>query len=268
VTWFLDTALCAGAVGLVAGAFVPPVVARLPEPAREPEPALDALQPARNEAEFSRPLDDPKELYTVVAALPGLWWRTALASGLAAGVLGGRVGWDPALLFLVYLAPVCVALSLVDWRTRYLPTRLIAPSYLVVGGLVLVSFLVTSDREALVHAVVGWLGTFGVFFLSWFISPRLVSYGDVRLAGLLGMALGWLGVQPLVLGMYTGFVLGGIGGLLLNALRVFHRKHVPFGPFMVVGAFLGAAVPGELAAVYGWLVHGVTLAISAVVDAF
>ena len=268
MTWYLDTALSAGAVGVVAGAFVPHVIARLPEPVPDPEPALDPLQPAENEAEFSRPLDDPKEPYTEVAALSGLRWNAAVASGLAAGLLGGRVGWDPALLFLLYLTPVCVALSVVDWRTRYLPTRLIAPSYGVVGGLVLLAFAVSSDRDALVHAVVGWLATFGVFFASWFVSPRLVSYGDVRLAGLLGMALGWLGVQQLVLGMYTGFLLGGIGGLLLSAVRVFHHRHVPFGPFMILGAFLGAAFPGQLGAGYGWLVNGVTVAIGALVDAF
>jgi leader peptidase (prepilin peptidase)/N-methyltransferase len=71
-----------------------------------------------------------------------------------------------------------------------------------------------------------------------------------------------------VLGLYTGFLLGGVLGLLLNALKVFHHKHSPFGPYMVLGAFLGAAFPGQLGLGYGWVVSGLTDGISALVDAF
>ncbi len=268
MTWYLDTALVSGAVGLVSSAFVPELVARLPEPEPDPEPELDPLQPAADEADYARPLDDPKELYADVARLPGLRWGAAVAGAASAGLLGGRVGWDPALGFLLYLVPVCVALAVVDWRTRYLPTRLIAPSYLVVGVLVVVAWLATGDDRALVTAVVGWVGAFAFFFVQWFLYPRGLGYGDVRLSGLLGMALGWLGPAPLVLGLLVGFVLGGVGGGLLSLLRIFHRKHYPFGPFMVVGALLGAVFPGEIATGYAWLVQVVADGVLAVVDGF
>lgn len=268
MTWFLDTAVCAGGVGLVAGAFVPRLIALVPEPEPDTEPELDPLQPAGNEAEFSRPLDEPKELYADLAALPGLRWKAAVAGAVAGGLLGGRLGWDPALLFVLYLVPVCVALAVIDWRTRYLPTRLIAPSYLVVGALVVLAWLITGDRAALVTSAVGWVASFAFFFVQWFIYPRGLGYGDVRLSGLLGMALGWLGVGPLVIGIFLGFLLGGVGGGLLSALKVFHRKHYPFGPFMVVGALLGAVFPGEIAAGYGWLVQALADGVLALVDAF
>ncbi|MEP7091838.1 MAG: A24 family peptidase [Nocardioidaceae bacterium] len=256
MTWFLDAALVAGAVGAGVSAFVPQLIAAVPEPAPDPEPELDPLQPAEDEADFARPIDEPKELYADVAALPGLRWKCAVAGAVAAGLLGARIGWNPALLFLVYLVPVCIALSVVDWRTRYLPTRLIAPSYAVVGVLVVLASLLTGDWEALKVSVIGWLASFGLYFLLWFLLPRGMSYGDVRLAGVLGMALGWLGVGPLVLGIYTGFLLGGIGGLLLSVLRIFHRKHYPFGPFMVLGAWLAAGLTTQLGAAYGAVVTG------------
>jgi leader peptidase (prepilin peptidase)/N-methyltransferase len=255
VTWYLDTGLVAGAVGLVAGAFVPQVIARLPEP--EPEPEGEGLEAAEDEAKFARPVDDPKELYVDVAASPGLRWRTAAASAVAAGLLGARFGWHPALLFLVYLVPVCVALAVVDWRTRYLPTRLIAPSYVVVGVLAVLASALTGDWHALELSIIGWLSAFATFFLLWFLVPRGMAYGDVRLAGLLGMALGWLGLGPLVLGLYTAFLLGGIGGVLLSAMRIFHRRHYPFGPFLVLGAWLGAVFTSQLAAAYGWVINGI-----------
>lgn len=282
MTWFLDTAIVAAGVGLVSGAFVPSLIARVPEPDPEPAPELsrasgadgpvvdgpESGEAADDEADFARPIDDPKEPYRDVAALPGLRWKAALASALAAGAVGGRLGWDPALLFLLYLVPVCVALSVIDWRTRLLPTYVIAPSYVVVGLLAVLASAVSSNWHALVLATLGWVSSFVVFFVLWFVSPRGLGYGDVRLSGVLGMALGWLGVPQLVLGMYTGFLLGGVGGLLLSLLRLFHRKHYPFGPFMVAGAFLGVVFTGELATSYGWAVNGITALALAVADGF
>lgn len=260
MTWFLVPGLVAGAVGLVAGAFVPELIARLPEP--EPEPEGEGLEAAEDEATFAKPIDDPKELYVEIAATPRLRWWTAAASAVAAGLLGARVGWHPALLFLVYLVPVCVALSVVDWRTRYLPTRLIAPSYVVVAVLAVLASALTGDWQALESSVVGWLASFAVFWFMWFLVPRGMAYGDVRLAGLLGMALGWLGVAPLVLGLYTAFLIGGIGGLVLSRLRIFHRRHYPFGPFLALGAWLGAVFTGQLAAAYAWVVDGIASLVS------
>jgi len=249
----LDAALAAGAVGAVAGAYVPRLIAQVPEPA--PEPAA-SLIPADDEATYARPVDAPKELYADVAALPGLAWRTALASGVSAGLVGARVGWHPALLFLLYLVPVCVALAVIDWRTRYLPTRLVAPSYVVVGVLVVLASLLTSDWGALRSSAIGWVTAYAFFALLWLLPGGGMAYGDVRLAGVLGMALGWLGLPELFLGLYTGFLLGGVVGLVLSRLRVFHHRHTPFGPHMVLGALLGVVVPDQLATAYGWVVNG------------
>jgi leader peptidase (prepilin peptidase) / N-methyltransferase len=252
VSWYLDTAVVAAAVGVGSGAFVPALIAWVPEPEPEPEPSLT---PADDEAAFSRRVDDPKELYADVAALPGLRWKSAVVSGVAAGLVGGRVGWHPELLFLLYLVPVCVALSVIDWRTRYLPTRLIAPSYVVVGGLAVLAAALGPDWASLRGAAIGWVSAFVLFALLWVLLPGGMGYGDVRLAGVLGMALGWLGFAQLIIGIYTGFLLGGVVGLLLTRLRVFHHRHTPFGPHMVLGALLGVVVPHQLGAAFGWAVN-------------
>jgi leader peptidase (prepilin peptidase)/N-methyltransferase len=245
-------------LGLGTGALVPRVVARVPEPDPEPvpEPVPGDLRAAADEADFARPLDDPKEPYAEVAALPGLWWKCALATAVAAGAMGGRIGWHPILLLLAFLTPVCVALTVVDWRTRFLPTALIAPSYAVAAVLAVLASLLSGDWSALKVSAIGWVATFVVFFVLWFVYPRGLGYGDVRLSGLLAIPLGWIGVAPLVLGIYTGFLLGAVGGMLLSVLKVFHRKHYPFGPFMVVGAWLGIVATGPLGAAYGWVIQG------------
>ena len=70
----------------------------------------------------------------------------------------------------------------------------------------------------------------------WYIHPRGLGYGDVRLSGILGIALGWVGYgRELVVGIYAAFLLGGVGGALLSRLRIVDRKGFPFGPFMFVG---------------------------------
>jgi leader peptidase (prepilin peptidase)/N-methyltransferase len=270
VTWYLVPSLLAAVIGAVAGAFLPRVITRLPEPEPDPGPAedgaVDGLVPAENEAEFSRPVDEPKELYADLARLPGLPWKLAVACALVSACVGGRLGWNPALLFLLYLVPVGVALALIDWRTRYLPSRLILPSYAVVAVLAVVASVVGRDWPELLSAAIGCAATFGLFFVMWFVAPRAMAFGDVRLAGLLGLALGWLGYTQLVLGILTAFFLMSVGGILLSVTRVFHKKHVPFGPFLVVGAFLGAAFPMQLLTAYAWVINGLTNGVIALLD--
>lgn len=226
--WHLDAGLVCGLYGLAAGALVPALIARIPEP--DPQ--------------------EPKELYAAIAASPGLRWRAAVATGVVAFALGAAVGWSPALTFLLYLAPVGVALAVVDWRTRLLPTKVIAPSYAVVAVLAGLSAWTEGDLGRLVTAGLGWLVAGGTFFLLWFIYPRGMGYGDVRLSGVLGIALGYLGWSELLVGVYAGFILGGVGGLLLSALRIVDRKAYPFGPFMLVGAVVGVLAAPSVAQWY------------------
>jgi leader peptidase (prepilin peptidase)/N-methyltransferase len=160
------------------------------------------------------------------------------------------VGWGPDLLVLLYLAPVGVALAVVDWRTRLLPTKLIAPSYGIVIGLVLLAAWLDHDLGALERAGWGWLVAGGTFFALWFVYPKGMGYGDVRLSGVLGIALGYLGWGELLTGVYAGFLLGGVGGVLLSTLRIVDRKAYPFGPFMLLGAVVGILVGPYVAAWY------------------
>lgn len=255
MTWYLETALACAFYGLFAGQLVPTIIARLPEPEPDPEPAdvsqdavstvLEAdLPPAPGEAE------ERKELYADIARVRGLRAGSALATAVVSGVIGAAVGWSPALAFLLYLAPVGVALAVIDWRTRLLPTKLIAPSYLVVVVLVLFAGWSENDWGAVAGAGWGWLIAGGTFFALWFIYPRGMGYGDVRLSGVLGLVLGYLGWSELLVGIYAGFLVGGLGGALLSVLRIVDRKAYPFGPFMLVGAVVGVVVGPMVASWY------------------
>ena len=238
----LTAAVVAAVLCAAAGWFVPALIRSIPEP--EPDPDEEPLP--------GESADEPKVLYADLASAHGLAWKSAVAAGLSGAVVGASLGRDWALLFLLPLVPLTVALAIVDWQTRYLPTRLIAPAYVATIVLVPVCWLVTRDTDDLVRAGLGWLVAGGLFFLMWVIYPRGIGYGDVRLSGVLGIALGYLGWGELLVGVYGGFLLGGIGGGLLSLVRIVHRKAYPFGPFMLVGALLGVAFGAE---VWSYLVN-------------
>ncbi|WP_148574917.1 prepilin peptidase [Nocardioides caldifontis] len=254
MTWYLDTAAVMAGVGFLTGLGVPTLIGRIPEPA-SPEDEVDEADASTPE-DLSEPVEsvvppdtvaeEPKELYTSIAALPGLAWKAGVAAAVVGGLLGAVVGWQWDLLVLMYLVPVGVALAVVDWRTRLLPTKVIAPSYLVVIALALVAGAL-GDWDDLARAGWGWAVAGGTFLLMWLIYPRGMGYGDVRLSGLLGIALGFSGWGALLVGVYAGFLLGGLGGALLSALRIVDRKAYPFGPFMLLGAVVGV-LTGEWAA--------------------
>jgi leader peptidase (prepilin peptidase)/N-methyltransferase len=239
VSWYLDTAAVGAAVGLLSGWWVPALIARIPEPPADPDD--DPVEDADRET---------KQLYVDIAASRGLAARTAVATAVVAAVLGGVLGWTWALSFCWFLAPVGVALALVDWRTRLLPTKVIAPSYGVVVALVLASAALSSDWHALATAGWGWLVAGGTFFVLWFVYPKGMGYGDVRLAGLLGIALGYLGWPEIILGVYAAFLIGAVGGVLLSLLRIVDRKAYPFGPFLLVGAVVGVLAAPAVTAWY------------------
>lgn len=232
----LAAAATAAVLCALAGLLVPALTARIPEPPADPADDVDDGTGPR----------EPKEPYAVIAATRGLAGRAALLSGVAGALVGWSLGWAWPLLFLLPLVPVGVALAIIDWRTRLLPTRVIAPTYVVLIALVLVCAAITRDTDDLVRAGWGWLVSGGLFLVLWLAHPRGLGYGDVRLSGVLGIALGYLGWGPLLVGVYAGFLLGAVGGGLLSLTGVVERRAIPFGPFMLAGALLGIVIGPEL----------------------
>lgn len=221
-------------VGAVLGALVPTLVERIPEPAEERHPD-----------------DGAKVPYAVVAARPGLALQTTVLGGLAGGLVGYSVGWDRALVGLLPLVPVCLALALVDLRTRLLPRVVVLPA---TGALIVLAGLdavLTGEHDDLVRAAIGLLVARSFYWVLWYAHSAGMGFGDVRLAALLGFPLAWLGWQEFALGMYSGFLVFALPGLLLAIVRWDRgmlRAPYPFGPAMIVGALLGVVLGPTLLA--------------------
>jgi leader peptidase (prepilin peptidase)/N-methyltransferase len=233
--------LGAGVAGL-GGLGVPWLIARVPpwQPpppdasSADAEPEGDATVDATGEKQ-----EPPPEPYADIAARPGLAWKSAVAGALVGAFVGAGTGWEWAWLLWVPFVPVYLALTVIDWRTRLLPTYLIAPTLVVVAALVLLGWAVTGDGHAVLRSALGFVTWGGFYFLLWVVYPRGLGFGDVRLSGPLGLALGWMGWGPVVVGLYAGFLLGGVIGGLLALVKIVERKGFPFGPFMLVGAAIG-----------------------------
>jgi leader peptidase (prepilin peptidase)/N-methyltransferase len=155
--------------------------------------------------------------------LPAIW----------AGVL--------ALVAFLYLAAISVALALIDLDTRRLPNAIVMPAYLVGAVLLAASSVLAADFDSLVGAAVGCAALGVAYLLMAVIYPGGMGLGDVKLAGVLGLFLGWLGWGPLAVGALLAFLLGGIFGIILILFRRGGRKTaIPFGPWMLLGAWIGA----------------------------
>lgn len=154
-------------------------------------------------------------------------------------VVGLRFGLSWELPAFLYLAAISVVLGLIDLDTRRLPNVVVLPSYLVGGFLFLIPSIAEGDWSKYLAAWLGALGLFMVYFAMAWVYPAGMGFGDVKLAGLLGLYLGWLGWGVLMAGTFFGFLSGALVGVGLMVFGSAGRKtRIPFGPFMLIGAWI------------------------------
>ncbi|WP_425844266.1 prepilin peptidase [Agrococcus sp. TSP3-2-1] len=144
------------------------------------------------------------------------------------------------------LAAVGIALAWIDIDTQRLPDAIVLPSYAAVGLLLTAAAAATGEWGSLLRAAAGAGILLIAYFAMAFAYPAGMGLGDVKLAGLLGMALGWLGWGELAVGGFGAFLLGGAFALVLVALgRAGRGSGIPFGPWMLLAAAVAvfAGVP-------------------------
>jgi leader peptidase (prepilin peptidase)/N-methyltransferase len=151
-----------------------------------------------------------------------------------------RFGLGLEFLAFAYLAALGVVLTCIDLDVRRLPNVLVLPAYAVLGVLFAAQSFVTGDWWPFVSALIGGAALFVFYLIAAIVYPGGMGFGDVKLAGVIGMALGWLGWGALIVGSFSAFLLGGlIGGLLMVSRKADRRTAIPFGPWMIAGAVVG-----------------------------
>ncbi len=168
---------------------------------------------------------------------------TAVLFALAALTFGRS--WElPAFLFL---GGAAVLLSVVDLQHKLLPNRVVLPSLGVGAGLLTLAAAVDGAWPSLLRAGLAAGALFAVFLVLALISPRSLGMGDVKLAALVGLYLGWLSWAAVVVGALAGFVVQALIALvLLAARRIGLKGELPFGPAMLLGAAVAIGWSGVL----------------------
>lgn len=162
----------------------------------------------------------------------------------------------PELLAFVILAAISIALALIDIDVHRLPNTIVLPALGVAAVLMSLEAVLIGDYGSLLRAGIGMAAMFLFYFLLAFIYPGGMGFGDVKLAAVLGIYLGWLGWGELIVGTFAAFLLGGLFSIVLMILRRAGRKtRVPFGPWMLGGAWIailfGSTISGAYLALFG-----------------
>lgn len=151
---------------------------------------------------------------------------------------------DPHTLAVVAVhAALCVIacrLVVVDIRSHRLPDRIVLPTLALLLALVLLEAVVTGQSAALVRAGLGMLLLGGFYAVLRLVSRDGMGGGDVKLAAVVGVVLGWHGWQALAVGAASAFLLAALFATALMAMgRADGSTRIAFGPWMIVGALLG-----------------------------
>ncbi len=175
---------------------------------------------------------------------------------VAASVITGALFAGAALRFGAHLslAPFCVFFALLvvtsvtDLSHRLVPRRLVYPALLVIIPLLVMAAGVDHEWYHLPGAAIGGVVSFIAFFTVWFLVPRGMGFGDVRLAGVIGMTVGWLNLLHVYVAFLSGFILGMLLGVALMGLFSSGRRtRIPFAPALSAGAVIAVFWGSQMA---------------------
>ncbi|MER5481674.1 prepilin peptidase [Streptomyces sp. NPDC002812] len=152
----------------------------------------------------------------------------------------GRSEMLPAAL--VFTAGL-LALAACDAELFLLPRRLVYPTLGLTAACLLGAAAATGQWQRLGVTAACGVGAFALFFALHWVRPVWLGFGDVRLAGLLGTGLGWLGPWYFVFALLAGSAAGLLLAIALMAAgRTTRQTRLPFGVFLAAGAIAALLV--------------------------
>jgi leader peptidase (prepilin peptidase)/N-methyltransferase len=253
-----------GVLGLVVGSFLNVVIARVPmgESLVHPGshcPTCDSAIRARHNvpvlgwlvlrgrcADCRAPISVRYPLVELTTSLLFMAITVQLA----------RLGLLEALPAYLFFAAVGIALTAIDLDVMRLPNAIVYPTYVVLAVLLSTASALEGSIEPLARAAIGAVLLFVLYLALVLAHPGGMGLGDVKLAGVIGGALGFLSYPALLVGAFAAFVIGALVAVaLLLGRRASRRTAVPFGPSMVAGALLAIFASAPLADAYVHLVQ-------------
>lgn len=246
-------AVVLGLLGLPVGSFLNVVIDRVPD-----------RSPLRGErdGEASAPvsfLGVPAQPWLLRnrgrQELPGRWWQVELVTGFVWAVIGARYGLSSTVIPLLVLGGALVAVSVVDLQVLRIPDRITFPTLVVCLPLILGVTIHQDAVGAFGGALAGSVAYFALLFVPHLVYPRGMGFGDVKLAILMGLFLGWLGwtedypvagpLQLVLYGLMLGCLLGVLFGVITSLITK-RRGEFPFGPALALACLAIALLAPDL----------------------
>jgi leader peptidase (prepilin peptidase)/N-methyltransferase len=170
---------------------------------------------------------------------------TALLSALAVW----RLGLSPELPAVLAFIFGGALLAVIDWKVQRLPRRIVYSTLGAVAGGLVFAAVVSQEWQALGTAILGALLFSSAFFLIWVFTSKLtgmvmLGFGDVRLAALLGLLLGWYGLPFVLYGALVGHLLALVIALVTSLRERRIQVRYSFGPPLIAGTLAVVLLAG------------------------
>lgn len=231
-----------GLGGLVVGSFLNTVIQRLPE-------GGSLAPPSRcPDCETAIPLGDQVPVLSFVALrarcrscrepIPLAYPLVEVANAVLWVAAGLRFGVTWALVPFLLLFSTLLAQSVIDLELYRLLDRITFPVLGASVALVAAVSAIEGDIGAIGPALLGAAGYFTFLLVPALIYPRGMGLGDVKLAALMGLYLGWIHPVLCLFALMIGCVLGVVAGVVIFAARRGRSAEFPFGPWLALGCIL------------------------------
>ena len=181
--------------------------------------------------------------------IPPVYPLTELACGglFVAVALVYEDPWRAVLL--APFAGLMVAISVIDIRHRRIPNRLVYPALVIAAAVIIVGDLAGGGLDSLDAGIGLFAYGLGLVIIA-LISPKGLGMGDVKLAGLIGLVLGSIGLDLVAVAAGLGILLGGAGAIVALLTGAGRKSAIPFGPFLAAGAVIAIFVGRPIADAY------------------
>lgn len=180
---------------------------------------------------------------------PGRAPLVAVVTAALFGLTPVAVDVDWVLPAYLWFVAVTVTLTLTDIDAKLIPNRILFPGtaialVLLIGGAVI-------EDGPILRPLAGGAIYFALLLVLALIARGGFGFGDVKLAFLLGLFTAYRSWETLVVAMFAAFLLGGFVSAVLVVFRIRNRKDsIPFGPYLVAGAYLAIVWAGTIASWY------------------
>jgi leader peptidase (prepilin peptidase) / N-methyltransferase len=175
-----------------------------------------------------------------------------------------RFGLSPQLPAYLYLAALGITVAWIDFDVRRVPESIVLPSYVVSLLLLMPAGAAGDNWWPAGRGIIGMAALSIIYFALMIAYPTSINFGDIMLAGLLGLYLGWLSWAAILVGTFGGLMIGALCGMTVVANQRRHqaqRRHsvivVAYGSCLVSAAGLALFVTVPLTAWYASLMSSI-----------